>query len=141
MFTDPAQTLKMLPITHIVFIIKKSNLFHGFRCHIFCNFVSPAMIADTAEKVDISFDGIADPKRLGIVFLSTDITGPEECQRILSEFPSLVSVSTNCRFREGDNSYSVDNYQYAADNLPYSMELLRPYGTFDVGIHITKKIY
>ena len=78
------------------------------------------------------FSDVKDPLRLGLIFLSTDITGPAEAQRILANFPNLVSISTNCVFKKDDNCYSKENYQYAADRLDESINLLRPTTSFHV---------
>lgn len=80
--------------------------------------------ASTTPRRVIDISEIPDPKRLGFVTLSTDITGAQAVQHMLSNFPNCVGVGCSTAF---GSSYNQDNFDQALHKLPSSVDSLHPY--------------
>lgn len=77
-------------------------------------------------------------KRIGVIFLPTDCTGPSEFHTIAKYFNGLIIQSVNCRFPKDVQELNRNTYEFALNFLPETVDCLRPIGTFNcIGVSCT----
>ena len=77
-------------------------------------------------------------KRIGVVFLPTDCTGPTEFYTLMNNFDNIIAQSVNCRFPEGTEQLNKDTYEFSLKYLSETVDCLRPTMSFDcIGLACT----